>query len=46
MLIPTSGALLAMLLSARVSYGRWLRFALPGSLLVALVGVVGVILAG
>ena len=45
MLTPTNGALLAMLLGAKVSYGRWLRFAIPGALLVALVGVAGVALA-
>ena len=27
--VPTNGALLAMLLSAGVPYGRWLRFAVP-----------------
>jgi uncharacterized ion transporter superfamily protein YfcC len=43
---PTSGALLAMLLSARVSFGRWLRFAVPGALLVSLVGFAGIVLAG
>jgi hypothetical protein len=32
-------------LSAKVSYARWLRFAIPGALLVASVGVVGVVLA-
>jgi uncharacterized ion transporter superfamily protein YfcC len=46
MITPTNGALLAMLLGARVSYGRWIRFALPGALLVAIVGVVGIALAG
>ena len=46
MITPTNGALLAMLLSARVGYGRWLRFAAPGALLVALVGVAGIVLAG
>lgn len=46
MLIPTNGALLAMLLAARVPYATWLRFAVPGSLLVALVGLVGIVLAG
>ena len=46
MLTPTNGALLAMLLSAKVGYGRWIRFALPGALLVAVVGVVGIALAG
>ncbi|MEP6609645.1 MAG: Na+/H+ antiporter NhaC family protein [Burkholderiaceae bacterium] len=45
MIIPTSGSLLAMLLSSRVSFGRWVRFALPGSVLVAIVGVIGIILA-
>ena len=45
MITPTSGALLAVLLSAQVSYGRWLRFAIPGALLVAIVGAIGVILA-
>jgi uncharacterized ion transporter superfamily protein YfcC len=45
MITPTNGALLAMLLGAQVSYGRWLRFAIPGAMLVAVVGVVGVVLA-
>lgn len=45
MITPTNGALLAMMLAARVSYTRWLRFAIPGALLVALVGVAGVLLA-
>lgn len=45
MVTPTNGAMLAMLLAAKVSYGRWLRFAIPGALLVAAVGLVGVILS-
>lgn len=45
MIVPTNGALLAMLLGAEVSYGRWLRFAVPGALLVAIIGAIGVILA-
>jgi uncharacterized ion transporter superfamily protein YfcC len=45
MLVPTNGALLAMLLGAKVTYGRWMRFAVPGALLVGVVGVVGVLLA-
>ena len=45
MLTPTNGAMLAMLLGAQVSFGRWLRFAVPGALLVALVGVAGLLLA-
>jgi uncharacterized ion transporter superfamily protein YfcC len=43
--IPTNGALLAVLLSAGVTYGRWLRFAIPGALLVTVVGAIGVLLA-
>jgi uncharacterized ion transporter superfamily protein YfcC len=46
MITPTNGALLAMLLSAKVTYGRWLKFAIPGALLVGLVGLVGIALAG
>jgi uncharacterized ion transporter superfamily protein YfcC len=45
MINPTNGALLAMLLGAKVAYGRWLKFAIPGTLLVALVGLVGIVLA-
>lgn len=45
MITPTNGALLAMLLGARVTYGRWLKFAIPGALLVAIVGVIGIALA-
>ena len=45
MLVPTNGAVLAVLLSAGVPYGRWLRFALPGALLVGVVGAIGIILS-
>ena len=45
LLTPTNGALLATLLGARVDFSRWLRFAIPGVLLVAIVGVIGVVLA-
>lgn len=45
LITPTNGALLAVLLAAQVDYGRWLRFAIPGALLVALVGAIGVLLA-
>lgn len=45
LLTPTNGALLAMLLAARVSYPRWLRFAMPGMLLVMLVGFAGMAFA-
>ena len=43
--IPTNGALLAMLLAAGVPYPRWLRFAVPGALLVVLVGLIGMAVA-
>jgi len=46
MITPTNGALLAMLFRAQLPFGRWLRFAVPGALLVAVVGAVGVVLAG
>ena len=42
---PTNGAMLAMLLNAKVPYGRWLRFAVPGLLLVSLVGFAGMAVA-
>jgi uncharacterized ion transporter superfamily protein YfcC len=45
MLVPTNGALLAMLLGAGVGYGRWVRFALPGCVLVMIVGAIGVLLS-
>jgi len=45
MLVPSNGAMLAMLVGARVDYGRWLRFAIPGVLLVALAGIAGILLA-
>ena len=43
-LTPTNGALLAMLLKAGVPYGRWVRFALPGVLMLFGLGVVGIAL--
>ena len=45
MLSPTNGALLAMVLAAGVPYGRWLRFAVPGTLIVALVGLIAIAIA-
>ena len=45
MITPTNGALLAMVLGAGVGYERWLRFAVPGAVLVAVVGVVGIVFA-
>ena len=41
LLTPTNGALMAILLTAGVSYQRWIRFALGGALLAALVGIAG-----
>ena len=43
---PTNGGLLAMLLNSKVSYGRWLKFAIPGMLLVWAVAAVGIVLLG
>ena len=45
LITPTNGALLAMLLAADVPYGRWIQFAVPGALLVSIVGFVGIALA-
>lgn len=43
---PTNGGLLAMLLNAKVGYARWLKFAIPGMLLVWAVAAVGIVLLG
>lgn len=45
LLTPTNGALLAMLLTARVRFGRWVRFAAPGALLMIAVGLAGMFVA-
>ena len=45
MLTPSNGALLAVLLAAQVPFGRWVRFAVGGWLLVTAVGVAGIALA-
>lgn len=45
LMTPTNGALLAVLLGAKVSFGRWLKFAVPGVLIVSLVGFAGIALA-
>ena len=42
---PTNGAVLATVYGAGVPFGYWLRFAVPGVLLVSLVGFVGIMLA-
>ncbi len=41
---PTNGAMLAMLYRANVPYGRWVRFAVPGMLLMWGVAFVGLLL--
>jgi uncharacterized ion transporter superfamily protein YfcC len=46
LLTPTNGALMAVLLAARVPYQRWLRFAIVGVAIVLVVGVAGMIVAG
>lgn len=43
LLTPTNGALMAVLLSAGVSYGRWVRFAVVGVFLALLVGIAGML---
>jgi uncharacterized ion transporter superfamily protein YfcC len=45
LLTPTNGALMAVLLAAKVSFGDWLRFAGVGYLLMLAVGVVGILVA-
>ena len=45
LITPTNGALLAILLAANVPFGRWIRFAVPGALLVSIVGLIGIALA-
>jgi uncharacterized ion transporter superfamily protein YfcC len=42
-LTPTNGALMAVLLAARLPYGQWLRFAFVGWALCTLVGVAGIV---
>jgi uncharacterized ion transporter superfamily protein YfcC len=45
LLTPTNGALMAVLLSAGVSFQRWIRFALVGAAIVLVVGVAGIFVA-
>lgn len=45
LLAPTNGVLMAVLLAARVPFGKWVRFAVGGWLLVTLVGVAGILAA-
>jgi uncharacterized ion transporter superfamily protein YfcC len=46
MATPTNGALMAVLVAAGVPYGRWMRFALGGLVLLTLIGVLGMFLGG
>jgi uncharacterized ion transporter superfamily protein YfcC len=46
MVTPTNGGLLAVLYAANVPLGQWLRFAVPGVLLVSIVGFIGILAAG
>jgi uncharacterized ion transporter superfamily protein YfcC len=43
-LTPTNGALMAILLAAGVPFGRWMRFALGGILVVLAVGVAAIVI--
>ena len=45
MVTPTNGGLLAVLYAANVPLGQWLRFAVPGVLLVSIVGFIGILAA-
>ena len=44
LLVPTNGALMAVLLAAGVPYSRWVSFAVRGFLLLTLVGIGGILL--
>lgn len=45
LLVPTNAALMAVLLAAKVSYVRWLRFAVVGTAITMAVGLVGTLVA-
>jgi uncharacterized ion transporter superfamily protein YfcC len=45
LLIPTNGALMAVLLAARVPFGQWFAFAWRGTALVLIVGIAGTLAA-
>jgi uncharacterized ion transporter superfamily protein YfcC len=42
LLTPTNGALMAVLLAAKVPYGTWVKFAIGGVLLALGVGIAGI----
>jgi uncharacterized ion transporter superfamily protein YfcC len=45
LIVPTNGALMAILLAAGVPYSRWVAFAIRGFVLLCLVGMVGIFFA-
>lgn len=45
LLTPTNGALMAILATGGVRYEQWVKFAVPLYLLVAVVGMVGIVVA-
>jgi uncharacterized ion transporter superfamily protein YfcC len=45
LLTPTNGGLMAVLLAAGVSFGRWIRFAIVGVLLALVVGIAAIVVA-
>jgi uncharacterized ion transporter superfamily protein YfcC len=45
LLTPTNGGLMAVLLAAGVSFGRWIRFAIVGVLLALVVGIGAILVA-
>jgi uncharacterized ion transporter superfamily protein YfcC len=45
LLVPTNGAMMAILLAAGFPYSKWFGFAARGVLLVAAVGAIGILLA-
>jgi uncharacterized ion transporter superfamily protein YfcC len=45
LLVPTNGALMAILLAAGVPYTQWFRFAIRGFVLLCLVGIAGILVA-
>jgi uncharacterized ion transporter superfamily protein YfcC len=45
MLVPTNGAMMAILLAAGVPYTRWFGFAVRGVLLITVVGIVGILVS-
>ena len=42
---PTNVAMMALLLAAGVRYGDWLRFVIPVTLMLTVIGIVGIVLA-